>query len=333
MNFAASLPTPNPPIMAATALARKPPGVIDPTEPALTPPPPNSPQTSFLKKPRIGAAKSRKRDIPEGLWTKCPKCSTMLFDKELDENLKVCAQCQFHFTIGARERIHSLVETCTFEEMDAQMASVDVLGFKGVATYTSKLEAYRKSTTLKDAVITGVCRMGEHKVALGVMDFSFLGGSMGSVVGEKLTRLIERATESDLPVIIISTSGGARMYEGMFSLMQMAKTSAALAYHARRRLPYISVLTHPTTAGVMASYASLGDLIVAEPGAMIGFAGPRVIKDTTQAELPPGFQTAEFLLDHGLVDAIVPRKEMKERLMDYLDYLAGRQKNGAATAA
>jgi acetyl-CoA carboxylase carboxyl transferase subunit beta len=168
-------------------------------------------------------------------------------------------------------------------------------------------------------------------VALGVMDFSFIAASLGSVVGEKLTRLIERATEKELPVIIISTSGGARMQEGMFSLMQMAKTSAALAYHAQRRLPYLSVLTHPTTAGVMASYASLGDLILAEPGAMIGFAGPRVIKDTTQAELPPGFQTAEFLLDHGLIDAIVPRKEMKPRFIEYLDFLEGRQRAAATS--
>jgi acetyl-CoA carboxylase carboxyl transferase subunit beta len=162
------------------------------------------------------------------------------------------------------------------------------------------------------------------------MDFNFLGGSMGSVVGEKLTRLIERGTEKGWPVIIISTSGGARMYEGMFSLMQMAKTSAALAYHAQKNLPYISVLTHPTTAGVMASYASLGDLILAEPGAMIGFAGPRVIKDTTQAELPPGFQTAEFLLDHGLIDSIVSRKEMKAQLISYLDFLTAGKKIAAA---
>jgi acetyl-CoA carboxylase carboxyl transferase subunit beta len=165
-----------------------------------------------------------------------------------------------------------------------------------------------------------------------VMDFSFLGGSMGSVVGEKLTRLIERATEKELPVIIISSSGGARMYEGMFSLMQMAKTAAALAYHAQQRLPYISVLTHPTTAGVMASYASLGDLILAEPGAMIGFAGPRVIKDTTQAELPAGFQTAEFLLDRGLIDAIIPRTEMKPQLIEYLHFLAVRKKAAAAAS-
>ena len=318
----------------ATSFTKKPIGA-DSTEPALTPPPAQTAQTAFVKKPKIaGAAKSRKRDIPEGLWTKCPKCEAMVFDKELDANLKVCPKCQFHFPIGARERIHSLVETCTFEEMDAEMTSVDVLGFTGVATYTSKLASYQKSTTLKDAVLTGIAKMGPHKLGLGVMDFSFLGGSMGSVVGEKLTRLIERCTEKSLPVIIISTSGGARMYEGMFSLMQMAKTSAALAYHAKSRLPFLSVLTHPTTAGVMASYASLGDLILAEPGAMVGFAGPRVIKDTTQAELPPGFQTAEFLLDHGLIDAIVPRKEMKERLVEYLDYLNVRQNNGTvATAA
>jgi acetyl-CoA carboxylase carboxyl transferase subunit beta len=246
----------------------------------------------------------------------------MVFDKELDENLKVCPRCQHHFQITARERIHSLVETCTFEELDAEMTSVDVLKFKGVASYSTKLEDYQKSTGLKDAVTTGIGQIGEHRVGLGVMDFSFLGGSMGSVVGEKLARLIEKSTEKSLPVIIISTSGGARMYEGMFSLMQMAKTCGALAYHARARLPYISVLTHPTTAGVMASYASVGDLIIAEPGAMIGFAGPRVIKDTTQAELPPGFQTAEFLLDRGLVDAIVPRKELKPQLIQYLSYFA-----------
>ena len=320
--------------MATTSFTKKSLG-LETAEPAVTPPPPPDPgnTTSFVKKPKLGAAKSRKRDIPEGLWTKCPECETMLFDKELDENLKVCDKCQHHFPIGARERIHSLVETCTFEEMDAQMISVDKLGFTGAASYKDKLAANLKKTNLTDAVITGIGKIGEHRVALGVMDFSFLGGSMGSVVGEKLARLIERGTEKALPVIIISTSGGARMYEGMFSLMQMAKTSAALAYHARARLPYISLLTHPTTAGVMASYASLGDLILAEPGAMIGFAGPRVIKDTTQAELPPGFQTAEFLRDRGLIDAIVSREEMKARLIGYLDYLMVRQRQVKPAAA
>lgn len=293
---------------------------LETAEPAVTPPPVSSTNTSFVKKPKLHS-KSKKKEIPEGLWTKCPKCSTMVFDKELDENLKVCPHCSYHFPIGARERVHSLVETCTFEELDADMTSVDVLSFTGAASYISKLEKYQKTTGLKDAVVTGICKINEHRAALGIMDFSFLGGSMGSVVGEKLTRLIEKATEKSLPLIIISTSGGARMYEGMFSLMQMAKTCGALAYHAEAKLPYISVLTDPTMAGVMASYASVGDLILAEPGAMIGFAGPRVIKDTTQAELPPGFQTAEFLLEHGLIDAIVPRNEMKQKLTEYLSYM------------
>jgi len=315
--------------MANTSFSKKTLGT-DNQEPALTPPPETT-ETTFLKKPKL-AAKPRKRDIPEGLWTKCPKCESMIFDKELDENIKVCPKCQHHFAIGARERIHSLVETCSFEEMDADMTSVDALHFTGVAAYKDKLEAYQRTTGLKDAVITGIGKITEFKVALGVMDFSFIGGSMGSVVGEKIARLIEAATDRELPLIIISTSGGARMYEGMFSLMQMAKTSAALAYHARARLPYLSVLTHPTTAGVMASYASLGDLIIAEPGATIGFAGPRVIKDTTQAELPPGFQTAEFLLDHGLIDAIVSRKEMKDRLSGYLDFLTSGARQTATPA-
>jgi acetyl-CoA carboxylase carboxyl transferase subunit beta len=198
------------------------------------------------EKPKLATGRPKKREIPEGLWTKCPKCNTMVFDKELDENLKVCPHCQYHFPLGAREWIHSLVETCTFEEMDAEMTSVDVLNFNGAISYTAKLEENKKATGHKEAVITGICKIGPFKTALGVMDFGFLGGSMGSVVGEKITRLIERATEKGLPLVIVSSSGGARMYEGMFSLMQMAKTAAALAYHAKQRLPYISVLTHPT---------------------------------------------------------------------------------------
>ena len=294
---------------------------------------PNSPANAFPKKPKIGASKSKKREIPEGLWAKCPKCAAMLYDKELDENLKTCLHCNHHFPITARERINSLVETCSFEEIDADMTSLDILGFTGTSSYGAKLEQYQKSTGLRDAVVTGIGRIEQHRVALGVMDFSFLGGSMGSVVGEKLTRLIERATSKELPVIIVSSSGGARMYEGMCSLMQMAKTCAALAYHARSKLPYISVLTNPTTAGVMASFATVGDLIIAEPGAMIGFAGPRVIKDTTQSELPPGFQTAEFLLDYGLIDALVPRKELKERLAYYLSFLNGKRALAEAPVA
>ncbi len=307
----------------ASRLLKKKSVVLDPVEPKVTPPPVSS-DTAFLTRPKIDS-RSRKRDMPEGLWSKCPECGSLIYDKELDDNLKVCPKCNHHCPIGARERIHSMVETCSFEEMDSDMESVDVLKFTGVASYEAKLAANKKkSAMLKDAVVTGIGMIGNHRVALGVMDFSFLGGSMGSVVGEKLTRLIEAATDRGLPVIIISASGGARMYEGMFSLMQMAKTCGALAYHARMKLPYISVLTHPTYAGVIASFATVGDLILAEPKAEIGFAGARVIKDTTQAELPPGFQTSEFLQEHGLIDAIVPRKEMKARLMYYLEFLSNK---------
>jgi acetyl-CoA carboxylase carboxyl transferase subunit beta len=311
--------------MATTSFTKKSLG-LESIEPAVTPPPPNS--TSFLKKPKLGSAKSKKKEIPEGLWIKCQKCSNTLYNKELDENLKVCHHCGHHFPIGSRERIHSLVETCSFQELDADMISVDILQFPG---YREKLESsLKKANALKDAVITGIGKIGPHKVALGVMDFGFIGGSLGSVVGEKLTRMIEAGTERGLPVVIVSTSGGARMQEGMFSLMQMAKTCGALAYHGKNKLPYISVLTNPTYAGVMASYASVGDLILSEPGALIGFAGPRVIRDTTQSELPPGFQTAEFLLEHGLIDAIVPRRELKDRLSFYLEFMTQRHRQIAA---
>jgi acetyl-CoA carboxylase carboxyl transferase subunit beta len=314
--------------MATTSFTKKTLG-LENGEPAVTPPTTET-QANFLKKPKMAGAPSRKRDIPEGLWTKCKKCGVMMYDKELDDNLKVCPKCQYHFPIAARERIHALVETCSFEESDASMESVDVLQFTGASSYTSKLEQYKKATHLNDAVCTGIGRMGKYRVALGVMDFGFLGGSMGSVVGERLTRLIEAGTDKGLPIIIIAASGGARMYEGMFSLMQLAKTCGALAYHAKAKLPYISVLTNPTMAGVMASFAAVGDLILAEPGAMIGFAGPRVIESTTQSELPPGFQTAEFLLDHGLIDAIVARGEMKARLCSYLEFLMlGREQLAA----
>src|SRR5438046_7273279 len=316
--------------MSTTSFSKKTLG-LETGEPAVTPPPAGS-ETTFAKKPKLGSTKSKKRDIPEGLWTKCPKCSTMIFDKELDDNLKVCTKCGHHLPIVARERINAIVEACSFEEMDAQMTSVDVLRFTGVAAYTDKLQEYQKSTKLKDAVISGIGKIDGHRLALGVMDFDFLGGSMGSVVGEKVTRLIEAATEKGLPLIIISASGGARMYEGMFSLMQMAKTCGAVAYHAKARLPYLSILTDPTYAGVMASYASVGDLILAEPRAMIGCAGPRVIKDTTQGDLPQGFQTAELLLARALIDAILPRKEMKEQLGYYLEFLTERMKKSSALA-
>jgi acetyl-CoA carboxylase carboxyl transferase subunit beta len=217
-----------------------------------------------------------------------------------------------------------LTELDSFQEIDSNITSQDALEFIGLDSYRRKLEQNQKKTGMKDAVLTGTAMIGDIRMGLGVMDFSFLGGSMGSVVGEKLSRMIEISTEQGLPVIIVSTSGGARMYEGLFSLMQMAKTCGALAYHMRRRLPFISVLTDPTMAGVMASYASVGDLIIAEPGAMIGFAGQRVIQDTTQSKLPPGFQTAEFLLERGLIDSIVHRKEMKQKLYTYLSFMVNR---------
>ena len=294
---------------------------LETIEPAVTPPPADVERA--IEKTPVSPGTSRKREIPQGLWTKCPSCEEMIFDKDLEENLKVCPHCSHHFQTTAWARIESLTESGSFMESDGDMISVDTLEFTGTAAYAEKLVKHREKTGLKDAVITGIGHMGNHEIALGVMDFNFLGGSMGSVVGEKITRIVEAATERRLPAIIISSSGGARMYEGMFSLMQLAKTSAAIAYHGRQKLPYISVLTHPTTAGVMASYASLGDLIVSEPKAMIGFAGPRVIKDTTQSELPEGFQTAEFLIERGLIDAIVPRTELKNRLSEYLDYLCG----------
>ena len=264
--------------------------------------------------------------MPEGLWQKCPRCGEVVHNLELAQNLKVCPKCEHHFTLSAKERVDNLLDSGTFEETDANLSSVDVLKFKGVATYAERLGSYREKTGLVDAVVTGFGALEQRPVAIAAMDFNFLAATMGSAVGEKITRLVESGTKQRRPVIIVSASGGARMYEGMFSLMQMAKTCGALAYHARQRLPYISLLTDPTTAGVMASYASVGDLIVAEPGAMIGFAGPRVIKDTTQSELPPGFQTAEFLLDHGLIDAIISRKELKARLIEYIGYMSDGRK-------
>jgi acetyl-CoA carboxylase carboxyl transferase subunit beta len=296
-------------------------------EPAVTPPP--AELEPAIERKRVSPGTTRKRDIPQGLFTKCPKCAELILDKELAEHLKVCPHCAHHFPTTAWARIKTLTQPGSFQEIDADMISVDTLEFTGTDTYADKLVKHREKTGLKDAIITGVGRIGEHEVSLGVMDFNFLGGSMGSVVGEKITRLIELATERGLPVILISCSGGARVYEGMFSLMQMAKTSGAVAYHGRRGLAYISVLTHPTTAGVMASYASLGDLIISEPKAMIGFAGPRVIKDTTQSELPEGFQTAEFLMERGLIDAIVQRPELKARLSEYLDYLCANSEPSA----
>lgn len=279
----------------------------------------------IFEKPALKFKTRAKSNVPEGLWTKCVACGEVIDQIELAKNMQVCPKCEHHMTFGSRDRIESIVDPGSFKERDADMLSVDSLKFRGVATYKERLDTYRKKTGLKDAVITGDALIGGHHVGLAVMDFNFIAATMGSVVGEKITRIIERATQKKWPVIIVSASGGARMYEGMLSLMQMAKTSGALARHSEAKLPYISILTNPTTAGVMASYASLGDIIIAEPRCMIGFAGPRVIRETTHQELPKGFQTAEFLQDHGLVDMIVPRNRMRAMLSQLLDFLDSRK--------
>jgi acetyl-CoA carboxylase carboxyl transferase subunit beta len=246
-----------------------------------------------------------------------------LFNKNLDENLSVCPKCDYHFSLVASERIALLVDNGTFSEYDHSMVSADPLGFKGPKTYKDKLAADQASTGLKDAVITGEGLIEGKKTVIVVTDSRFIMGSMGSVVGEKITRAIETAMRNKLPLIIVSGSGGgARMYEGMFSLMQMAKTSAALKYLNKAGLPFISVLTNPTMGGVMASFAGLGDVIIAEPKALIGFAGPRVIEQTIRQKLPPGFQKSEFLLEHGLIDMIVSRKRLKETISKIIDYLS-----------
>ena len=276
---------------------------------------------AIFKKPILRALGSKTREMPSGLWTKCPSCGEVIHNLALSENLQVCPKCEHHFNLGSRERIESILDADSFEEHDPSMSSVDPLGFKGVTTYADRLQSYKQKTGLVDAVTTGAAKINGRQVGLGVMDFNFLAATMGSVVGEKITRIIEFSTKNKLPVILVCASGGARMYEGMLSLMQMAKTSGALALHAEAKLPYITVLTNPTTAGVMASYASLGDVIIAEPKAMIGFAGPRVIRETTHQTLPPDFQTAEFLEKHGLVDLIVHRQKMRQTLGDLLAYL------------
>ena len=260
--------------------------------------------------------------MPQGLWQKCPGCSEVVHEIELAQNQRICPRCDYHFAQSAKERIENLLDPESFVERDTGLRSVDTLQFQGMATYRDRLTNYQNITGLTDAVLSGHGMIEGYKVAIAVMDFSFLAATMGSVVGERITRTIEYGTANRCAVIIVSASGGARMYEGMLSLMQMAKTSGALARHACERLPYISVLTNPTTAGVMASFASLGDVIIAEPRSMIGFAGPRVIKETTHQDLPEGFQTAEFLEEHGLIDAIVHRKKMRAQISQFLSYFS-----------
>jgi len=276
----------------------------------------------IFKKPlKYTIVKAKKRVIPDGLWTKCPKCNQFIYTKILNENLKVCPKCQYHFPLSCQERIKLLTDS--FKELYANLESADPLEFRGPKSYKEKLEEEKKKTSLKEAAVVGEAEIGGKRVAFGVTDSRFIMGSMGSVVGEKITRIIEYAQDKRIPLIIVSGSGGgARMYEGMLSLMQMAKTSAALERLNEEKIPYISVLTHPTMAGVMASFAGLGDIIIAEPQALIGFTGPRVIKQTIKQELPEGFQTSEFNLTHGLIDMIVSRKELKETLVKLLEYLS-----------
>lgn len=278
---------------------------------------------ALFGKPKYTIVRLKKKEMPDGVWTKCESCSAVLYNKNLEENFKVCPKCDHHFILGAYERIKLLLDGDSFQESDKEMSSCDPLDFKGPKTYKDKLSDAQRVTGLKEAAVFGQGLLNEKKVIIAVTDSRFIMGSMGSVVGEKITRAIETATKNKLPLIIVSGSGGgARMYEGMFSLMQMSKTCAALAKHHRAKLLFISVLTNPTMAGVMASFAGIGDVIVAEPRALIGFTGPRVIEQTIKAKLPAGFQSSEFLLSHGLIDMIVHRKTLKETLGKLIGYLS-----------
>jgi len=268
---------------------------------------------------RKNAPAVRPNQVPEsdegdGLWSKCPECGEVVYRKDLIAHASVCKACGYHNRIDSAERIRLLADEGSFEPLDVEMSPTDPLAFKDRRSYADRLRDAQAATGLRDAVVTGLCRLQGLPLALGVMDFRFMGGSMGSVVGEKLTRLVEEATVRRYPLMIVCASGGARMQEGMLSLMQMAKISGALQHHRQARLLYLPLLTHPTTGGVTASFAMLGDLILAEPKALIGFAGRRVIEQTLREKLPEGFQTAEYLQDHGFVDAIVPRTELRSTL-------------------
>jgi len=268
----------------------------------------------FRRKKAPIVSEQQRKDIPDGMWTKCDGCGEIIHRKQLEQELFTCVKCNFHFRIGSKEYIAILLDEGSFKELDKKMRSTDPLKFTDTKPYKDRIRDTIRKTQLNDAVRTGTGKINDIEVALAVMDFSFIGGSMGSVVGEKTARAIDKARKSKIPLIIISSSGGARMMEGALSLMQLAKTSARLAQLSDEGIPFISVMTDPTTGGVTASYAMLGDLNLAEPGALIGFAGPRVIKQTIGKDLPPGFQRSEFQLDHGFVDAVVHRKEMKDTL-------------------
>src|ERR1044071_3234743 len=277
-------------------------------------------------KPTYSVRKARKKDIPKGLYTKDPVSGDIVFNKEVEDNQMVVPKSGHHFPIGARARIAKLFDEGTFVEVDEKLKSSDPLKFVDSQPYPERIKRYEKDSGLPEAVICGTGKIHGIDVSVAVMDFRFCGGAMGAAAGEKITRAIETALKKKTPCIIFSASGGARMQEGIYSLMQMAKTSAALGRLAQAGLPFISILTHPTMGGVTASFATLGDVIIAEPGALIGFAGARVIKDTTKQTLPPGFQTAEFLLKHGLVDQIVSRLDLRDRLRDILSALHLKKK-------
>lgn len=275
----------------------------------------------FKRKKENISPNSIKTDIPDGQWSKCEDCGEIIHNKQLEVNLWCCPKCNYHFRIGSDQYILFLFDKGSFKELDKKMRSCDPLEFTDTKKYDERIVATIKKSGLNDAIKTGLGKIEGKKVAFACMDFSFIGGSMGSVVGEKIARAIDTAYEDKIPLIIISQSGGARMMEGAFSLMQMAKTSSRLARFAEAKLPFISVLTDPTTGGVTASYAMLGDVIIAEPKALIGFAGPRVIKQTIGKDLPPGFQRSEFLLENGFLDFIVNRKQLREKLSQLITYL------------
>lgn len=276
----------------------------------------------FRKKSRDLAA-GEKKDIPDGVWTKCKGCGEIITVISLKKNFWTCPKCDYHFRITSADYINLILDDGLLEEYDANLTSADPLVFKDTKRYMDRIAEARKKTGVNDAVICGIGKVDGRDVSFAVMEFAFIGGSMGSVVGEKVARAIERSLQRKIPLIIISCSGGARMMEGVFSLMQLAKTSALLARLDKMKIPFISILTNPTTAGVMASYASLGDVIIAEPQALLGFAGPRVIAQTIGGELPPGFQSSEFFLEHGFLDSIVHRSKMRKTVVTLLDYLAG----------
>ena len=275
----------------------------------------------WFKRKKETLKPAQKKDIPDGLWLKCESCNEIVYKKELEKRFYVCPNCDLHMRVGSDVYVSLLFEKGSFREFNKNIKSADPLNFKDFKKYSDRYTATVKKTGLNEAVITGTGNIGKHKVVMALMDFRFLGGSMGSVVGEKVSRAADKALKLKRPLLILSSSGGARMHEGILSLMQMAKTSAKLARLANNGIPYLSILTNPTTGGTTASFAMLGDVHIAEPGALIGFAGPRVIKQTIGQDLPPGFQRSEFVQDHGFIDIIVHRHELKDRISKIFDFL------------